>query len=80
MTQKKVQQMIETTKLSIKWEQKTIDRCMEQIKEQAQCDKPYNIVSFMPGYIRELQEAMNRQKQYAEQLNMLEYLIRDEEA
>lgn len=76
---KKLEDMIRVTKMKIEWEQKNIDRCMQRIKDSAQNDKPYNVVMFMPGYIREMQEAIDRQKQYAEQVGMLEYLKKDEE-
>lgn len=75
----KLQMMIESIESKIKWEQKNIDRCMEQVKDCANSGKTYEVVTFLPGYTRELSEAVERQNAYTEQLRMLEFLQKDEE-
>lgn len=74
----KLEDMLRITKMKIEIEQEKIDRCMKEIKDSAQNDKPYHIAMFMPGYIGELQEAMDKKKKYEEQVDMLEYLKKDE--
>ncbi len=52
---------------------------MEQIKDKAKINDPKNISMFMIGNVKELQEAIDRQEKYREQLDMLEYLMSEEE-
>lgn len=52
---------------------------MKEIKEKAQNDDPRNIAMFMPGKVKELQEAIDRKDKYSEQLDMLKCLMRNEE-
>lgn len=79
MKQEKLEAMIKGVKVRIEWEQENIDRCMKEIKEKAQCDDPINVAMFMPGKVRELQKAIDRKDKYSEQLDMLKYLMRNEE-
>ena len=79
MKQEKLEAMIKSVKMKIEWEQENIERCMKEIKEKAQNDDPRNITMFMPGKVKELQEAIDRKDKYSEQLNMLKYLMRNKE-
>lgn len=79
MKQERLKNVIETVKMHIKWEQEKIERCMDEIRDKAKNDNPRNVAMFMPGMVRELQEAIDRQKQYEEQLKMLEFLMEEEE-
>lgn len=79
MKQERWRNVIETVKMHIKWEQEKVERCMDEIREKAKNDNPRNVAMFMPGMVRELQEAIDRQKQYEEQLKMLEFLMEEEE-
>lgn len=79
MKQEKLEMMIRIAKMHIEFEQKNIDRCMEQIKDKAKSNDPKNIAMFMIGNVKELQEAIDRQEKYREQLDMLEYLMSEEE-
>ena len=79
MKQERLKNVIETVKMHIKWEQEKVERCMDEIREKAKNDNPRNVAMFMPGMVRELQEAIDRQKQYEEQLKMLEFLMEEEE-
>ena len=54
-------------------------KIMKEIKEKAQNDDPRNIAMFMPGKVKELQEAIDRKDKYSEQLDMLKCLMRNEE-
>ena len=74
MKQGKLEGMIKSVKMRIEWEQENIERCMKEIKEKAQ-----NIAMFMPGKVKELQEAIDRKDKYSEQLDMLKCLMRNEE-
>lgn len=79
MKQEKLEGMIKSVKMRIEWEQENIERCMKEIKEKAQNDDPRNIAMFMPGKVKELQEAIDRKDKYSEQLDMLKCLMRNEE-
>ncbi len=79
MKQERLKNVIETVKMHIKWEQEKIERCVDEIRDKAKNDNPRNVAMFMPGMVRELQEAIDRQKQYEEQLKMLEFLMEEEE-
>lgn len=79
MKQEKLEMMIRMAKMHIEFEQKNIDRCMEQIKDKAKSNDHKNIAMFMIGNVKELQEAIDRQEKYREQLDMLEYLMSEEE-
>lgn len=79
MKQERWRNVIEIVKMHIKWEQEKVERCMDEIREKAKNDNPRNVAMFMPGMVRELQEAIDRQKQYEEQLKMLEFLMEEEE-
>lgn len=79
MNQEKLEGMIKSVKMKIEWEQENIERCMKEIKEKAQNNDPRNVAMFMPGKVKELQEAIGRKDKHSEQLHMLEYLMRNEE-
>ena len=66
MKQGKLEGMIKSVKMRIEWEQENID-------------DPRNIAMFMPGKVKELQEAIDRKDKYSEQLDMLKCLMRNEE-
>lgn len=77
---KKLQEMIESVEEKIKWEQKEIDRYMEDVKHCASSERAEDVAVFMPGYVRSLNEALERQKAYKEQLNMLRFLEKEQTA
>lgn len=68
---------IEDMENHIKWVQKLIDRYAEDIKEYTKTCTPENMAMFLPGKIRELDEAINRRRKYTEQLNMLQFIQKD---
>ncbi len=72
--EEKMTNVIEDTKNHIKWEQQFVDRITEDIKEYTQKSSPEDIAMFLPGKIRELDEAISRRQKYAEQLNMLQFI------
>lgn len=74
---KKIEIAIADTKNRIQWEQELIDRFTEDIREYAKTCTPENMATFLPGKIRELDEAINRRKNYTEQLNMLQFIQKD---
>ena len=75
--EKKLKSVIENMENNIKWEQELIDRFTEDIREYTKTCTPENMATFLPGKIRELDEAINRRKKYAEQLNMLQFIQKD---
>lgn len=74
---KKIEIAIADTQNRIQWEQKLIDRFTEDIREYTKTCTPESMAMFIPGKIRELDEAINRRKNYTEQLNMLQFIQKD---
>ncbi len=70
----KMTNVIEDIENRIKWEQQLIDRCAEDIKEYTKTCTPENMVMFLPNKIKELEEAIDRRKNYAEQLTILQFI------
>ncbi len=61
----------------IKWEQDFIDKYTEDIRKYTETCTPENMAMFLPGKIRELEEAINRRQKYADQLNMLQFIQKE---
>lgn len=74
---KKIKIAIADIENRIQWEQELIDRLAEDIREYTQTCTPENMAMFLSGKIRELDEAINRRKNYTEQLNMLQFIQKD---
>lgn len=74
---KKIEIAIADTENHIKWEQELIDRYTEDIREFTKTCTPENMAMFLPGKIRELDEAINRRRKYTEQLNMLQFIQKE---
>lgn len=74
MNEKRFQVAKSSIEMKIEWEQKNIERCMKQIKDTAERGDVYSMATFLPGYCKELQEAVERQKAYVEQLDMLRFI------
>lgn len=74
---KKIEIAITDTENRIQWEQELIDRLTEDIREYTKTCTPENMAMFLPGKIMELDEAINRRKKYTEQLNMLQFVQKD---
>lgn len=73
----KLKNVIESMENHIKWEQELIDRYTEDIREYTKTCTPENMAMFLPGKIKELEDAINRRKSYAEQLNMLQFIQKE---
>lgn len=76
MTQK-IQFAIDNTKNRIEWEQKTIDKCITSIRERVASATEYDIITFLPGKIDDLKEAMERRKALEEQLHILKFIQKE---
>ncbi len=72
--EEKIATAIQDMECHIKWEQSLIDKCAGDIREYIKICTPENMAMFLPGKIRELEEAIDRRKKYAEQLNMLQFI------
>ncbi len=73
----KLKNVIKSMENRIEWEQELIDRHTEDIREYAKSRTPEDIAMFLPSKIRELEDAINRKKGYAEQLNMLQFIQKE---
>ncbi|MCM1223473.1 MAG: hypothetical protein NC548_54390 [Lachnospiraceae bacterium] len=73
----KLTTVIQDMEYHIKREQEPIDRCTEDIREYTKTCTPENMVMFLPGKIRELEEAISRRQKYVEQLNMLQFIQKE---
>ncbi len=70
----KIATVIQDIENHMKWEQGSIEKQTEDIREYIKTCTPENMVMFLPGKIRDLEEAINNRKKYAEQLNMLQFI------
>lgn len=75
--EEKLKKALEDIENYIKWEQKSIDKCADEIREYSRTSTPENMAMFLPGKIRELEETITRQKKYLEQLDMLRFIQKD---
>lgn len=76
--EERLQNTIEDMQERIKLEQELIDRITADIKESTvRYDAKY-LVAFMPGKIRELEGAINRQKSFCDQLNILKFVSKEQ--
>lgn len=73
----KLKIIITSTESHIKWEQELIDRYTESIREYVKTCSAENMTMFLPGKIKELEDAITRSKEYTEQLNMLQYIQKE---
>lgn len=74
---KKIEIAIADIQNHIEWEQELIDRYTEGIRECTKTCTPETMAMFLPGKIRELDEAINRRRKYTEQLNMLQFIQKE---
>lgn len=75
--EEKLATVIQDMESHIKWEQKFIDKYTEEIRAYTTTCSPEDMATFLPGKIRELEEAINRREKYAEQLNMLQFIQKE---
>lgn len=73
----KMQLAIDNIENRIKWEQEYIDRCLATIRERAASASEYEIITFIPAKIEELREATERRKNLAEQLQILNFIQKE---
>lgn len=73
----KLATVIQDMEYHIKWEQEFIDKYAEDIREYTKTCTPENMAMFLPGKIRELEEAISRRQKYVEQLNMLQFIQKE---
>ncbi len=72
--EEKLKSVIKDIESHVEWEQELINKCSVEIKEYAQKYAPENMVVFLPSKIKELEDAINRKEKYIEQLNMLQFI------
>lgn len=69
---------IELVKQNIKFyiedRQKTIEELQKDIRDCASRYEAYDMVTFLPGKIRDLEKAMNELRMYNEQLKALNFI------
>ena len=75
-----IRREIDNIKQRMEWKEKELDECVTVFNSYASECNSYQIVTFLPGAIKKIEDLRNQLERLAEQKQMLEYLLRQMEA
>ena len=75
----KIELVKQSVQMYIDAKTKRIEELQKDIKDSANCYDVINMVTFLPGKLRDLEKAMDELRMYNEQMRALEFIESDEE-
>ncbi len=74
----KIKLATENIQNRIQWEQEDIDSYIKELRERAASATESDIITFFPGKINQIKEAIERKKSLMEQLQMLNFIQKED--
>ena len=74
----KIKLATENIKNRIQWEQEDIDSYIKELRERAASATESDIITFFPSKINQIKEAIERKKSLMEQLQMLNFIQKED--